>query len=231
MQDALQNYVRYGRIFLDSVTLPEREIHYEINFRFANEYFDSVAESETTAFEKAAISALEKAETAKDMRKVLETFYTRIYQGTPIKIQIPNVGQLTLICSKTLKGEMGKCLSATVGAFGIEAGRLLARRLLVALGSLQDISAKGVSTMFVPSDHRSDTKNTFARVFRTNVGKDYVRFSVIFTVKRNVLGNALPYHLNPEGSSTYQRAYTQYLISLKQTGNEIVFSGHIKTPS
>ena len=231
MQDALQNFVRYGRIFLDSTNSSEREIHYEISFKFTSELFDSVAESEATAFWKAAVSALEKAETAKDMRKVLETFYTKIYQGTPIKVQIPKVGQLTLVCSKALKGEMGKCLSATTGAFGIEAGRLLAKRLLVSLGSLRDISAKGVATVFMPSDHRDDVKNTFARVLRTTVGNDFVRFSVIFTVKRNILGNVLPYHLNPEGSSTYQRAYTQYLTALKQTGNVIVFSGQIKMPS
>ena len=207
--------------------------YFGITFEFSdqNTLLDSV-DANTSAQFKAACSALDRVNDApEEFRRVVEAFYSACISGKCVRLKTPDFGVIELVCSGTLKGEMGKIISRTVNHHGLWAGRELSKRMLVALANLNEIVEKGTTAVCVESRKKRDIGRGiyYSRTKTEAAGQDGIAFTVIFTVKKTP-HHQTPYSLNPVGSHSFRLAVTDYLNAVSVTKNKIEFSGEITAP-
>lgn len=234
MQDALQNFVRYGRIFLDEtgrlgqrdlgLAVPSAKI--ELVFKFNYHALDSVHSADDPIV-KQVYDKIDSTDDYKKCRDIVQEFYSTHIQRSYLELNIPDIGNCRIMCSGKLGGEIGKCIAKTFGRSGLQAGRRVSKQMVAALASLQTIVKNGTASAFVQSNHKKNDTSMYSRIF--NVVKGRFPFSAIFTIKKGSNGEISSYHLNTEGNYSFKVAMVEYLENVVQTDSGISFTGSIKT--
>ncbi len=199
----------------------------KMKFSFSGVTLDGLNDVANSVLED-AFRKIDAAPDLKSCQMAMRDFYKANVQQKGIMVSLQGVGNCQIIPSAKLRGEIENCVSNTTGQSGLQTAKKVAKRLLAALVAMQEIVAKGTASAFVKSDHKLNDKATYSRVFHVMPGR--FPCSVLFTIKKSETGEYVPYHLNAEGSSSFERAFVEYLNSMRVVGDEVEVEGEIRMP-